>query len=1270
MAVVSDVEIRLRADIARLQQDMDRARQSVGGAMDRISGMARGAATALGAIGAVLSVGMFAGFIKEAIDAQDAVSDISQRTGVAIEDIAGLQLWFQKGGAEAGEFEGSMIKLAKTISTGQKEFAKIGVATRDANGDLRSTVDVLLDSGDAFAKMQDSNAKTALAIEVFGRAGATLIPILNSGSEGLREMNVMADKLGLTFDQKVVDQAGDFNDTLDFLGLAAQGVGRKVAAELLPTLQSLGGSFLDFIVKGDGVRKMAAGIATAFKVLYTAGVSIVTLFSAVGKTIGGTVAFVSNNLSTLFTALRQAIEGDYAKAWQTIQSGGVKAGSILSTTFTDVKNDLAAAAGTISDVWTGAGGETVAALSGMQKKVKTTSEEAEKDAKKQADAYASLLASANELVASTAREAAGMAPLNAAQKLTNDLNTQIREGKIKLRTEQEAGLRALYAEAEANLAATESQKTYTDYMKGQVDIQKDLDKTRADTIKSATEEAEKNEHLAKTFGMTAAQVEKLELARLKEQLAQKDSDNLTASEITHLETLIALKERSADAVASTQAMEESKQFWTDIEKTAHDTFVSIADGGKGAFQRLKDTAKNMFFDWLYQQTLKKWIVNIQANTTGTGSAVQAASGLGTGFLGSLAGGLNGAGEGSGLTSGLGLKIGGGIASALGPTIAGGLSSGIGLLAKAVPWLSLATAAVGVFKSAFGRGPKTYADNSTLSGSLDSGGFAGTVNTAWQQKGGWFRSDKSGVDKAAVDAMTASGLTAAYDSIKAASTDYAKVLGLNADSIDTRTQAISIALGKDEAANQKAIADFFGGVADTVAGELLPGISKFQQQGETAAATLERVAGGFQAVDVVLYVMGLTSQKAFGAVGVASVEARERLIALSGGIDSLGAQTQFFADNFMTQAQRLAPLQRQVNDQLAALGYVGLTTGDQFRDAVMGLAESGALATEAGAKTYAGLMAVAPGFKTLTDYLAEIKSLNLDALRGRADDAVSVLGDAVDRQKDIVAAAYAKAMGAVEKQLDTVNAQVARTTALSSALRSSLGVVESDAQQAGARNAAGAQIAAALAIAKASGVLPSADDLRDALGTLNRDSSDQFSTLADYQRATAAMNVQLDALGGLSDEQLSTAERQLQLLEQQKEAAQAASDSELTRLDSLVEWAQYQVDALNGIRGLGQSIEGAMLGVYAAIGGLGNATEGYAGTPREGAKPYETVPMVASYPQSGILAGGNALAVFEQIEKRMAAMEVSSAQTAADSARTAQLLNSVTAGGNAMLTEQA
>lgn len=1319
MAVVSDVEIRLRADIAQLRQDMDRARREVGGAMDNIANMARGAGKALGAMAAVLSVGMFAGFIKEAIDATDAASDISQKTGVAVEQLAGLQLWFQKGGMEAGALDGAMAKLSKNIAEGGADFARLGINTKTATGELRANTAVLADTADKFAAMRDGTAKTALAIQLFGKSGADLIPMLNEGSEGLKSMTEMADKLGLTFDQKVVDQAGEFNDTLSFLGLAAQGVGRQVAAELLPTLQSMAGSFLDFIVKSDLVKKAASGIATAFKVVYTAGVSIVTLFSAVGKVIGGTMAFITNNLTTFFTAIKQGIEGDYAKAWETITAGGRGAGTILTSTFRDVKADLSAAAGTISDVWTGAGGETVAALTKIQKASKYTSEQAVKDAEKQAAAYASLLAAARELAASTAREAAGMAPLNAAQKLNADLTAQLAGGKVKLTATQEAGLRALYATAEANLAAVDAQKTYTDYMKDQVEIQKDLDKSRADTIKSATEEAEKNEQLAKTFGMTAAQIEQVALARLKEQLAQKDSDNLTRAEITQLETLIALKERSAAAVASTEAMEESKQFWTDIEKTAHDTFVSITDGGKGMWKRLKDSGKNMFFEWLYQMTAKKWLINIGASISGTGGvsgiagAASTAGGLANGAS-ALSGMAGIANFGGSAIAGIGNFIGSSSLSAFGAGFAGnsaGMAMGASevfasagmaaeasaasfgaMAAAALPWIAALGAAIVVWKKLDTSGTYHAGGAASASASGVQAISASALNMERIQTNADTQTLVSQLAQGVVGILDttalAFGKTAGYTAATAFADDTSKDGAWGSLMISKLGQSVvnwqdSRGGGQwaqktfaDGAEGQKQyLAALSGSVREALDSIGLPNwaTKMLDEVGQGASIEqLSEVVAQINQTEAAL--VSLRTQ--FSAFTSLTDDALMTLTTAAGGIGALSTQVDFFTQNFMTRAEQIAPLQKQVNDQLAALGYAGITTADQFKVAVLGLAQSGALATEAGAKTYAGLLAVAPGFKTVADYLAEIADgSGLDALRTRADDAMSVLSRSVDAQKDVVAKAYDDAMAQLETSLDGVNEAIGRNSALSQALRGAVRGVDSPEQQAASRQVAGAQIATALAIAKASGVLPSADDLRDALSTISLDTGDQFATLADYQRSTARMNAQLEQLGGLTDDQLSTAERQLQAMQEQRDVARAANETELARLDGLLVYGQAQLDAANGISNSVLSVGSAMNEVLFAVRELKAANGGFVGQLTGYAPPLagpvsSGVPMVASVPQSGTMGGSAAAmqATLEKVEQRMAAMEASSAETARASAQTAQLINNVTAGGNAMLTE--
>ena len=60
-----------------------------------------------------------------------------------------------------------------------KAFKALGISVKDNEGNLRSSEEVFLDVADKFSKMEDGAGKTTLAIKLFGKSGADLIPLLN-----------------------------------------------------------------------------------------------------------------------------------------------------------------------------------------------------------------------------------------------------------------------------------------------------------------------------------------------------------------------------------------------------------------------------------------------------------------------------------------------------------------------------------------------------------------------------------------------------------------------------------------------------------------------------------------------------------------------------------------------------------------------------------------------------------------------------------------------------------------------------------------------------------------------------------------------------------------------------------------------------------------------------------------------------------------------------------------------------------------------------------
>ena len=503
--IVGDMEIRLRADIARLQRDMDDARRIAGDAMDRIGRAAGVAKMAIGAIAGALSVAAFAHWIKGAIDAGDAANKLSAKTGIAVKDLAGLQMSFNLGGVSTDAMTSSMSRLSKGMVEGSKTLDVLRISTKNADGSFKSTRDVLYTLADKFAGMKDGAQKTSLALELFGKAGAELIPMLNGGSEAMREMDAMAVKLGMSISEDAAKKAEEFNDTLDLLHMGSEGVARSLAAEMLPTLTSLAGTFLTSMTEGDKLAKTAQFLGSAFKILYTVGLSVVEAFKTVGTIIGGTIAHITNVLGGFAEVAQKLIAGDFKGAVETVGQTMRQSGAIAVGVGEDIADSWKDTGKTISQVWDGSGADAINAMNKIRK---------------------------------------------AATAIGIDADTLAKQ-EAKRKKEAEAAEKAL---AKAREDGYKMQKEYMAQLAA-VDKLKygDITAEIADTIK----QAEANEKLVATYGMSKLAIEQASLARVEEQLAQADSIGLTEVETEKLQALIDAKKRNIDAVGKVEKLDNA-----------------------------------------------------------------------------------------------------------------------------------------------------------------------------------------------------------------------------------------------------------------------------------------------------------------------------------------------------------------------------------------------------------------------------------------------------------------------------------------------------------------------------------------------------------------------------------------------------------------------------------------------------------------------------------------------------------------------------------------
>lgn len=297
--IAGALEIQLLANVARLANDMQDAKGAVTSAMGSIEKTVGIARTALGALGVGLSVNYFKNFVTGAIGAQDELAKMSQRVGVSVERLAGLE----HAAGMSGTSLGSVEKALKTVSSGlvdadrglkgaQENFDALGVSIYDTNGQLKSADAVMIEVADQFALLEDGTQKTALATKVFGKAGLELIPMLNEGSAGMAALVAEGQKYNPVTAESAA-QAEIFNDNLDRLTAAGKGMGLTFVNSVLPALAAFSQWAVD-LSNGDTaeyldtVKAAGAGLAV---VLLT---QVVPAFSALAGPIGlATAALVA-----------------------------------------------------------------------------------------------------------------------------------------------------------------------------------------------------------------------------------------------------------------------------------------------------------------------------------------------------------------------------------------------------------------------------------------------------------------------------------------------------------------------------------------------------------------------------------------------------------------------------------------------------------------------------------------------------------------------------------------------------------------------------------------------------------------------------------------------------------------------------------------------------------------------------------------------------------------------------------------------------------------
>lgn len=171
--------------------------------------------------------------------------------------------------------------------------------------------------------------------------------------------------------------------------------------------------------------------------------------------------------------------------------------------------------------------------------------------------------------------------------------------------------------------------------------------------------------------------------------------------------------------------------------------------------------------------------------------------------------------------------------------------------------------------------------------------------------------------------------------------------------------------------EKELTSIVSSMLDKGAEAIFKQFENFANFGEGMLETVVRVTDTNTKIKQALSNIGISSIA--DTTGMASYTITEALSTWAGGLDKFLEINKSYADKFLSESEKLAPIQKAVTSEMSKLGLSGVTTRDQFKQLVQALD----LTVPSQQALYTRLMAVSEGFYAVTEAADSTSTANND-----------------------------------------------------------------------------------------------------------------------------------------------------------------------------------------------------------------------------------------------------------------------------------------------------
>ncbi len=209
----------LRGDIKQANRELkkgtNRMNRHLGSLRKRVDGVTRGFKGLAGAS----SVAIFARHTKATIDSADKMLKLTQRLGGTTEALSELEFVADRSGIAFNTLTMGLQRMVRRVAEAAEGTGEAKGALRELNLEAKSLRSLTIDQqferiADALFGVKSESDRVRLAMKLFDSEGVSLLQTMTNGAQGIRDLRIEAQNLGVTLSQDMAEKAARAKDAM------------------------------------------------------------------------------------------------------------------------------------------------------------------------------------------------------------------------------------------------------------------------------------------------------------------------------------------------------------------------------------------------------------------------------------------------------------------------------------------------------------------------------------------------------------------------------------------------------------------------------------------------------------------------------------------------------------------------------------------------------------------------------------------------------------------------------------------------------------------------------------------------------------------------------------------------------------------------------------------------------------------------------------------------------------------------------------------------